>query len=490
MTSTITTPTTSTTSSTPVAPGALTPLLPHQPGRTPVESAVEVALADLRDVLPGQVVGPDDAAWVPARTAWVVNVPQEPAAVVVVRDVEDVVAAVTCAARHGLSVSAQPVGHGATEALSGTVLLRTGALQEIDIDVERRIARVGAGVKWGALLAALEPTGLIAPAGSSPDPSVVGFTLGGGLSWFSRSIGTAAENVEAFEMVDASGASRRVTAASDADLFWAMCGGGGDFGIVTTIEMRLSEAPPVIGGRMMWPIEMAHPVLHAYRAATLDAPEALSMWGQLFRFPPMPELPEAIRGRSFVAVDLTFLGEEPDLAPLLEPLRSIPALVMDTVGHVPLSRLGDIAAEPVDPMPVMESSGLLTDLDESTLNRLLAVAGANAELALSVVQIRHLGGALGRATSEDGPQSGLSERYSFFTLGVPAVPELVGPIEAGFTAVREALAEQTSARGFFNFRGSSSDASSCFSPEVSERLRAVKAAVDPAGVIRSNRPTA
>ena len=186
-----------------------------------------------------------------------------------VRDVEDVVAAVTCAARHGLSVSAQPVGHGATEALTGTVLLRTGALQEIEIDAERRVARVGAGVKWGALLAAVEPTGLIAPAGSSPDPSVVGFTLGGGLSWFSRSIGTAAENVEAFEVVDASGTARRVTAASDPDLFWAMCGGGGDFAIVTALELRLTAAPPVVGGRMMWPIEMAYPVLHAFRAATL-----------------------------------------------------------------------------------------------------------------------------------------------------------------------------------------------------------------------------
>ena len=115
------------------------------------------------------------------------------------------VVAVGCAARHGLSVSTQPVGHGATTALTGTVLLRTGALQDLGIDVERRVARVGAGVKWGTLLAALEPTGLMALAGSSPDPSVVGFTLGGGLSWFSRALGLTAHSVVAFEIVDATG---------------------------------------------------------------------------------------------------------------------------------------------------------------------------------------------------------------------------------------------------------------------------------------------
>lgn len=469
-------------------PVATTPV-PTQARRTAVMPDADAALAELRALLPGQVVGPDDPAWAGARLGWVVNVDQNPAVVVTVRDAEDVVAAVACAARHGLSVSAQPVGHGATEALTGTVLLRTGALQDVEVDAERRVVRVGAGVKWGALLAAVEPTGLIAPAGSSPDPSVVGFTLGGGLSWFSRSIGTAAEHVEAFDVVDASGVQRRVTATSDPDLFWAMCGGGGDFAIVTAIEMRLTEAPPVVGGRLMWPIEMSYPVLQAFRATTAQAPEQLTLWAEIFRFPPMPELPEEIRGKSFVAVDLTYLGDESDLAEILEPLRRIPALIVDSIGHVPLGRLGDIAAEPVDPMPAMESSGLLADLDDATIDRLHAVAGAGAPLALNVVQLRHLGGALARSSAADVPQGGITESYSFFLLGVPAVPELVGPIEAGFAAVRGALAEQVTERGFFNFRGSSSDASSCFSPDVARRLRSVKDAVDPAGVIRSNRPT-
>jgi hypothetical protein len=463
--------------------------LPAQVRRTHREPASAAALDELRALLPGQVLGPDDAAWETARLGWTVNVDQRPAAVVTVADVEDVVAVVRCAARHGLSVSAQPVGHGATEALTGTVLLRTAALQDIDIDIDRRVARVGAGVKWGDLLTAVEPTGWIAPAGSSPDPSVVGFTLGGGLSWFSRAIGTASRHVEAFEIVDAKGDRRRVTRTSHPDLFWAMCGGGGDFGIVTAMEMRLTDAGPVVGGRMMWPIEMAYPVLRAYRAATRCAPEELTMWVHLFRFPPLPELPEPIRGRSFVSVDLTYLGEQRELGPLLAQLREIPAQVMDSVGPVPLSRLGDIAAEPVDPMPAMELSGLLADLDETSVDRLLAAAGPAAEVPLAVVQIRHLGGELTRQTEAEGPQGGIAEEYQLFALGVPAVPELVPAIGHALAGVADAVSDQLTGRTFFNFRGSHADASSCFSEAAAWRLREVKAEVDPDGVFRSNRPT-
>lgn len=461
---------------------------PIPPGRRGLPDPAG-ALDELRALLPGQVVGPADPLWEVARLGWNVHVDQRPAAVVTIADVEDVVAAVRCAARHGMSVSAQPVGHGVTEALTGTVLLRTGALQEIEVDAERRLARVGAGVKWGQLLAAVEPTGLIAPAGSNPDPSVVGFTLGGGLSWFSRAIGTASEHVEAFDVVDATGHCRRVTATSEPDLFWAMCGGGGDFGIVTALEIRLTEAAPVIGGRLMWPIEMARPVMRAYRRATQAAPEELTMWTHIFRFPPLPEVPEPVRGKAFVSVDLAHLGGAGELEALLAPLREIPAMVMDTVGPLPLSRLGDIAAEPVDPMPSLETSGLMADLDEATLDRLLEVAGAEADVPLVVVQIRHLGGALRRQTEEGGPQGGIAEHYQLFALGVPAVPELVPAIEHSLAAVRGAAAGQLTGRAFFNFRSADSDASPCFSAAAAQRLREVKASVDPTGLFRSNRPT-
>ncbi len=454
----------------------------------PAPDDTSAALRELLDVLPGRVLVPESPGWDQARLGWTVNVDQHPLAVVTVQDSDDVVTAVTWAARHGLSVSTQPVGHGATTALTGTVLLRTGALQELTIDVERRIAHIGAGVKWGTLLAALEPTGLLALAGSSPDPSVVGFTLGGGLSWFSRALGLTAHSVAAFEIVDAAGVRRRVSPATDPDLFWAMCGGGGDFGIVLAVEMMLDHVGPIVGGRMLWPLEMARPVLRAFRQITADAPDELTLWAHLFRFPPMPQLPELLRGRAFVSVDLTFLGSETEANRLLSRLRQLPAQVIDTVGVVPLSQLGAIAAEPVDPMPTQEYAELLHGLDDATLDRLVDAAGADQDLPLAVVQIRHLGGALARATSDDGPNGAIAEEYTVFCLGVPVAPGMPEAIDAAFDQVRTALGEQRSGRAFFNFLGAESDLGSTFTVPARTRLREIKASTDPAGVIRSNRP--
>jgi len=454
----------------------------------PAPDAAGAAARELLTLLPGRVLTPESPGWDRARLGWTVNVDQHPVAVVTVHDAQDVAATVTCAARHGLSVSAQPVGHGATTALTGTVLLRTAALQELTIDVERRVARVGAGVKWGTLLAALEPTGLIALAGSSPDPSVVGLTLGGGLSWFSRALGLTAHSVAAFEVVDAAGVQRRVSPATDPDMFWAMCGGGGDFGIVLAVELMLDHVGPIVGGRMLWPLEMARPVLRAFRQITADAPDELTLWAHLFRFPPMPELPELLRGRAFVSVDLTFLGSETEANRLLSRFRQLPAQVIDTVGIVPLSQLGGIAAEPVDPMPTQEYAELLKGLDDATVDRLVDVAGADRELPLAVVQIRHLGGALTRATADDGPNGAIAEEYTVFCLGVPMAPGMAEAIEAAFGAVRAALGEQRSGRTLFNFLGAESDLGSTFTTAAHARLREIKASVDPANVFRSNRP--
>ena len=446
------------------------------------------AVAELHLNLPGRVATPDDAGWEQLRRGWTVNVDQQPIAIVTVADADDVVTAVQCAARHGLSVSAQPVGHGATEALTGTILLRTAALQELTVDVHRRTVRVGAGVKWGTVLEAVEPTGLVPLAGSSPDPSVVGFTLGGGLSWFSRAFGLAGHNVVSFEAVDADGVRRTVTRDGDPDLFWALCGGGGDFAIVTAIELRLFDAGPVHGGRLMWPIEMARPVLRAFRDITAAAPDELTLWAHLFRFPPDPALPEQLRGRAFVTVDVAFLGTETVANQLLSPLRQLPARVADTLATVPLGDLGGIAAEPVDPMPTREYSELVHDLDDGALDRLVDAVGAGADVPLAVVQLRHLGGALARATADAGPTGPIHERYQLFCLGVPVVPELAAGIDAGFAAARSALAPQLSGRSFFNFLGSDSDPGRAFSAQATCRLREVKRTTDPHAVIRSNRP--
>jgi FAD/FMN-containing dehydrogenase len=209
---------------------------------------------ELRGLLPGKVVVPGDAAWEAARTPWVVNVDQQPRAVVNVTDAMDIVTVVRFAYDCGLTVAAQPGGHGGTRALDDTILLRTRGLGGIEVDVDARVARVGAGVKWGELMAALDGTGLTGLMGSTPDTTVVGLSVGGGLSWFGPAYGLAADSLIALEVVDAHGDLVRVTAHSDPDLFWALRGGGGDFGIITAAEVALHPAAEVYGVRLMWPL--------------------------------------------------------------------------------------------------------------------------------------------------------------------------------------------------------------------------------------------
>jgi hypothetical protein len=460
---------------------------PRAPGATTVTST-NTALDELSALLPGQVTRPGEPEWDRMRFGFNLAVEQQPAAVVTAVDEEDVVATVRWANRYGATVAAQPVGHGATRAIDGVVMLRTRGLREVVVDPERRVARVGAGAKWGEVLAATAPYGLTGLAGSSPDPTVAGFSLSGGLSWFGRAYGLAAHSIVAIDLVDPSGERRRVTAASNPELFWALRGGGGDFGIAVALEIALHAAPHVYGGRLMWPIEMARPVLSTFAKVTRQAPDALTLWTHMLQFPPLPMVPEPMRGKSFVTIEATYLGSADEAERLLEPFRTIPAMWSDTMDTVQLSELGAICAEPEDPLPAMEFSGLLTDFDDGAVDALVRAVGRDSGSPLVVVQLRHLGGALARGTADEGPVGALSEPYQLFELGVPMAPELVPAIQAAFARTADELAAYLSGRTSFTFLGSDDDPVRAFSDEALQRLQEVKRRVDPNGVIRSNRP--
>ena len=443
--------------------------------------------AALRTQVRGRVATATDPDWDQVRGAWNLHVDQRPAAVVHATDVDDVVATVRFARQHGYSVGAQPSGHAGTNALDGTIILRTRQLGGIEVDTATRTARVGAGVKVRELQAALTGTGLSSLPGSNGDPSVVGYTLGGGLSWFGRKYGLAANHVKALEVVRADGEHVRVTAETDPDLFWALRGGGGDFAIVTAMEIGLVDAPYIYGGRLMWPQEMAGEVLRTYAEVTRNAPEELSTWAWLLNFPPVEDVPEPIRGKSFVAIDFTYLGPKVVAEMLVAPFHALGTPVMDTIGEVPVGEVGLLAQEPDDPTPAMEGGRILHTLDDHTIWSILAVAGPETQSPLTAIGIRHLGGALGRAADGAGVTTRLDGEYLLFLLGIPAVPEIVPAIRERMSAMEAAMAPFSEGRQFFNFLPSS-DPSSAIGAEELARLREIKRRRDPLGVIRSNRP--
>ena len=272
-----------------------------------------IRVNELKNLIKGSTWLPGDAGFDEARTPWNLSVDQPVAAVVEAAGPDDVAAAIGYAALNGLTVTAQASGHGAVPA-EGVILLRTHLMDEVT--VSDGVARVGAGATWGKVLAQAGPLGLTGVAGSSPVVPVTGYTLGGGVGWFSRKYGLAASHLLAAEVIDATGRRSRVTAESDPELFWALKGGGGDFAVVTELEFALQPAPVLYGGRVLWPVERAAEVLAAFREVTAGAPEELSLWFGLLQFPGAPGM---------VAIDCTYLGENPGDAPGRPRFRAPPS---------------------------------------------------------------------------------------------------------------------------------------------------------------------
>jgi FAD/FMN-containing dehydrogenase len=428
---------------------------------------------DLRARLDGRVSVPGDNDFDRARAPWNLAVQQPVAAVVEATSAQDVATVVRFARSTGRTVSAQPSGHGATGDVDGAILLRTGRLDDVEVRPGERTARVGAGARWGSVLAAAEPHGLLGPAGSSPVVSVVGYTLGGGLSWFGRKHGFAAAGVRSLDVVDADGVLATVTADSDPELFWALRGGGGDFGIVTAVEFDLHPAPALHGGRMLWSGERAAEVLDAFRTITATAPEELTAWFELLQFPGAAPL---------VAVDSTYLGPDDEARDLLRELDGIGGLVSDSRRPMAVSELGSITAEPTDPGPGRSRAGLLTAVDGAVADALLTEPIA----PMLSVQIRHLGGAL--AKPSDSAAGHLDEPYGYYLFGIADTPERSAAVHVRQQRLAGALASRTGARTPLTLLAPGQRASDAFPDATLARLREIKRRRDPNGVLRSNFP--
>ncbi|SHF65516.1 FAD-binding oxidoreductase [Streptoalloteichus hindustanus] len=429
------------------------------------------ALNPLHSLLRGRVWLPGDPGFDAARRPWNLAIEQPVAAVVEAADADDVAVLVRHARSAGLAIATQPNGHGATGRTDGTVLLRTGRLETLEVDPAARRARVGAGVPSGRVQAAAAPYALTGLPGSSPVVSVAGVALGGGLSWFGRAYGWVADSVTAFDIVDSEGRQRHVTAGTDPDLFWALRGGGGDFAVVTALELALHPAPRLYGGRMLWAAEHAPDVMDAYRQITADAPPELTVWLDLLHFPGADPV---------VAIDTTYLGAESEARDLLGLLDRLPVPLSDSRRSMPVSDVGGITAEPTDPGAGLSRGELLSDLGDTVVKTLLADPIA----PLLSLQIRHLGGAFTRPS--DSPHGPLTEPYALYLFGIPTDPATAEAVQDKQAALAGAL--PVSGRKPFTYLNPGESAADAFTPAVMDRLRAIKRRHDPNNLFRSNFP--
>ena len=442
---------------------------------------------ELRANMVGEVVVPGDENWDEARRAWNLAVDQRPVAVAIPETVQDVVEVVTYARDCGFQVAPQGTGHssGALGSLAHTILLKTHKLRGVTIDPTTRTARARAGTIWIEVVEAAAEHGLAALAGSSPDVGVVGYTLGGGLSFLSRKHGLGANHVSAVEIVTADGEHRRVDRENDPDLFWAVRGGGGAFGVVTAIEFALFPLTDVYAGILWFPVERAAEILRAWREWTDSVPDEMTSVGRILQLPPIEAIPEPVRGKSFVIVEAIYCGDDhADAERLVAPLRALGPL-MDTVATMPVAQLSQLHMDPEGPVPGTADGAMSTDVDGELIDLFV---GAVVGKPILSAEIRHLGGAVTRPRAEHGAVAAFQAPYAAFAAAPMPVPEAAAPVEAAITGLMAALEPWAADHTYLNFAESNREAKTLWTGTAHHRLRRVKAAYDPENVIRSNHP--
>jgi FAD/FMN-containing dehydrogenase len=459
-------------------------------GTTIIRSRAAADLAELRSQIAGSVVAPGDPEWDEARLAWNLAVDQQPELVVLAESAEDVVATILYARAEGLQVAPQGTGHnaGALGDLSGTILLKTERMRGVAVDPVARTARAEAGTIWIEVVQAAARHGLATLAGSSPDVGVVGYTLGGGLSWLGRKHGLSANNVRAVELVTAQGELVRATRDENPDLFWAVRGGGGALGVVTALELELFPLETVYAGILWFPFERASEVLQAWREYVAEGvPDTLTTVGRLLQFPPIPEIPEPVRGQSFVVVQAIYLGDEAAGRPLLAPLRAL-GPVMDTVETIPVEALSHLHMDPEHPVPGAGDGDLLAELTPEAIDAFVAAVGPGSGSGLLTVELRHLGGAIARPRPEHGAIAAFDAEFALFAAGIAPTPELHAKAEADLQRLLAAMQPWIAEQTYMNFVERREDARRFVSEQAYRRLLRIKAAVDPRNLIRSNHP--
>ena len=442
----------------------------------------------LRASLRGGVSFPGDADWDVARLAWNLAVDQRPAAVVSAATAADVATTIRWAQAQGLRVAPQGTGHNAGPLdLDGTVLLRTSSVRSVEVDPEQRVARVEAGAIWADVTAAAAAHGLAALAGSAADVGVVGYCVGGGLSWLGRRYGLACNSVRSFEVVTADGEAQRVDAGTEPELFWALRGGGGSYAIVTAVELELFEVGEVYAAALFWPVERAGEVLHAYRRWTQGLPDSVTSCGRLLQIPPLPDVPEPLRGRAFVVVEAVVLAGEEEAGNVLGALRAL-GPELDTGAVVPVEALQMLHMDPPGPVPGAGDGWLLAELPSDAVDALVAAAGAGSGSPLLAVDLRHLGGALGVSSPGAGAADVLDGEFAVFAVGIAPDAGARAKVMGHIDVVAERLAPWRAERAFRNFAETPRPAAAFDGEETLARLRRVKAAYDPQGLIVANHP--
>jgi FAD/FMN-containing dehydrogenase len=293
---------------------------------------------DLRSHFGGALYYPGEDEYEQARTIWNAMIDRHPAAVVRAAGADDVARAIDVARERQLLLSIRGGGHNiaGNAVCEGGLMIDLSRMKSVRIDPSRRIARVEPGVTLAELDRDAQAFGLATPLGINSTTGVAGLTLGGGFGWLSRKFGLTVDNLIGADVVLASGARVHASAVENEDLFWALRGGGGNFGVVTSFEFRLHPVgPEVTAGLVVHPFSDATKVLRGYREAVRDAPDELTCWAVLRKAPPLPFLSSEVHGHEVLVLAMCYVGPPEKAMRSLAPLRALGKPIAEHVGPMP-----------------------------------------------------------------------------------------------------------------------------------------------------------
>jgi len=438
----------------------------------------------------GRIATAEDTDWDEARAAWSLAADQRPVAVALVKTADDVAKVVGFAGAHGLRVAAQGTGHGAMPlgSLDGVVLIKTERMRGIQIEDGR--ARVEAGAWASDLGEAAARSGRSFLPGTSPNVGVIGYTLGGGLSWLGRKYGFACNRVTAIELVTAAGEARTVNAATDPDLFWALRGGGGGYALVIALHVELVPVSEAYAGALVFSPGLAAEGIAAYRDWSADAPEEVGSLVRMLNLPPIPDIPEPLRGNKWLAIIAACIGSREQGERAIAPLRQIGDPVVDTFDQIPAAGLSRIAMDPEPPVPALGHHRVLRELPDDAIAAFVDVAGPESGAPLLLAELRHLGGALARPAENGGALDKLDGQFVALGAGLLMDPALREPIAGSLDRLADALDPWAAAGGFFNYAERPGEVDAIMPAETCRRLAEVKRRWDPDDLILANHSVA
>jgi hypothetical protein len=420
--------------------------------------------------------------------------PVRPDEAVIADSVSSVAAAITRARSRGLDVEVISTGHASAMAdrMSGALLVRTVPSGPVEIDSQTRRARIPAGTRWGAVAEAAAQYGLGAVHGSSADVGAVGYLLKGGLSFYGRRLGVAANSLRAVELVGADGQLHRVDADHEPSLFWAIRGGGGGFGVVTAVEIELFDAAGVWTGADWWAVGDAEPLLDAWTGWTGTAPREVTTSFRILRLPPFPYVPEPLTHGPVVCLDgaalATAPAEVPDVAAKVEDLlgrmRRAATPLLATWRAATTLDVPHTHMDPLDPLPAVSDHMVLGDLDEHGRRAFLSRADAASQSPLVSSELRQLGGAFADEAADGGVFNRTEGAYCYYALAVPTDEGQAAAIRRYLAQARTALAPWDTGRVIPTFVEERANPGRWMDQERAAFVDLVRRDIDPDGLFR------